>query len=215
MALLRRNARARAKQQGQMCLLAPERRRFDARWRGNAPADCFEQLADEARRRPVGVMLSSIGTSQGRRPADGWGDDRRHEHAARARAAEGGRAAGCPRCGQRSQQRSTVARTLATRPRQANPTGLPSRHCGVQRPRPKLLRHLTLGDLQAYQDSLQHLATASQARRLSSIKSLLSFGQKTGYLSVNVGAAIFLPKIKQTLAERILAEDEVLRMLAL
>ena len=81
----------------------------------------------------------------------------------------------------------------------------------VQKP----LRQLTLGELQSYQDSLQHLATASQARRLSSIKSLLSFGQKTGYLTLNVGAAIFLPKIKQTLAERILAEDDVLRMLAL
>jgi integrase/recombinase XerD len=72
-----------------------------------------------------------------------------------------------------------------------------------------------LGDLQAYQDSLRHLAAASQARRLSAIKSLLSFGHKTGYLAFNVGAAIFLPKIRQTLAERILAEEDVLRMLAL
>jgi hypothetical protein len=63
----------------------------------------------------------------------------------------------------------------------------------VQKP----LRQLTLGELQSYQDSLQHLATASQARRLSSIKSLLSFGQKTGYLTLNVGAAIFLPKINR------------------
>jgi site-specific recombinase XerD len=69
--------------------------------------------------------------------------------------------------------------------------------------------------VQAYQDSLAGLATASQARRLSSVKSLLSFGHKTGYLAVNVGAPIRLPKIKQRLAERILSEDDVLQMLAL
>ena len=81
----------------------------------------------------------------------------------------------------------------------------------TQRP----LRQVMLNDLQAYQDSLAHLATASQARRLSAVKSLLSFGQKTGYLTLNVGAAVFLPKIKQTLAERILSEDDVLQMIAL
>src|SRR4051812_41615394 len=35
------------------------------------------------------------------------------------------------------------------------------------------LRHVTLGDLQAYQDSLAALAPTTQARRLSAIKSLL------------------------------------------
>jgi integrase/recombinase XerD len=79
----------------------------------------------------------------------------------------------------------------------------------------KPLRLVTLNDLQAFQGSLAHLATATQARRLSSIKSLFTFAQKTGYLTVNAGAAIFLPKIRQTLAERILSEDDVMRMLAL
>jgi integrase/recombinase XerD len=78
----------------------------------------------------------------------------------------------------------------------------------------KPLRDVTLGDLQAFQDSLNHLATASQARRLSAIKSLLSFGQKTGFLTLNVGAAIFLPRIRRTLAEKILSEDDVLHMIA-
>ena len=73
----------------------------------------------------------------------------------------------------------------------------------------------TLDDLQAYQNSLAHLATASQARRLSAVKSLLSFGHKTGYLALNVGAAVFLPKVKQTLAERIMSEDNVLHMIAM
>src|SRR5689334_22982254 len=44
----------------------------------------------------------------------------------------------------------------------------------VQKP----LRQITLGDLQAYQDSLAPLAPASQARRLSAVKSLLSFGHR-------------------------------------
>ena len=47
---------------------------------------------------------------------------------------------------------------------------------------PAPLRQLTLGDLQAYQDTLQKLAPTTQARRLSAIKSLLSFGQRTGFL---------------------------------
>lgn len=81
----------------------------------------------------------------------------------------------------------------------------------AQRP----LRAVTLGDMQAFQDTLASLATASQARRLSAVKSLLSFGHKTGYLPVNVAAAIRLPKVKQTLAERILDVDAVLHMLAL
>ncbi len=81
----------------------------------------------------------------------------------------------------------------------------------VQRP----LHAVTLGGVQGFQDTLKTLATATEARRLSAVKSLLSFGHKTGYLAVNVGAAIRLPKVKGTLAERILGIDDVLRMLAL
>jgi integrase/recombinase XerD len=76
------------------------------------------------------------------------------------------------------------------------------------------LRQVSLSDLQAYQDSLAALAPTTQARRLSSVKSLLSFGQRTGFLAVNVGAAIRLPKAKQTLSERILDVDAVLHLLA-
>ncbi len=81
----------------------------------------------------------------------------------------------------------------------------------AQRP----LHAVTLGDMQAFQDTLANLATATQARRLSAVKSLLSFGHRTGYLPVNVGAAIRLPRVKGTLAERILDVDAVLHMLAL
>jgi site-specific recombinase XerD len=77
------------------------------------------------------------------------------------------------------------------------------------------LQAVTLGDVQAFQDTLATLAPATEARRLSAVKSLLSFGHKTGYLAVNVGAAIRLPPVKQTLAERILDVDAVLHLLAL
>jgi integrase/recombinase XerD len=99
----------------------------------------------------------------------------------------------------------------AAKTQRAYATDIASFLAFVQKP----LHRVTLNDLQAYQDSLANLATASQARRLSSVKSLLTFAQKTGYLTLNVGAAIFLPKVKQTLAERILCEDDVLNMLAL
>ena len=81
----------------------------------------------------------------------------------------------------------------------------------VRRP----LRQVPLGDVQGYKDSLAPLAIASQARKLSAVKSLLSFGHELGYLVFNVGAPVKLPAVKQTLAERILSEDAVLHMLAL
>jgi integrase/recombinase XerD len=79
----------------------------------------------------------------------------------------------------------------------------------------KPLQGVTLGDLQAYQDRLAAQSTASQSRRISSVKSLLTFGHRVGYLVVNVGAAVSAPPVKQTLSERILTEEEVLRVIAL
>src|SRR6266849_2642909 len=52
-------------------------------------------------------------------------------------------------------------------------------------------------------------------RTLAAVKSLLSCGQRVGYLPMNVGAAVKLPPRKDTLAERILTEADVHRMLAL
>jgi len=67
---------------------------------------------------------------------------------------------------------------------------------------------VTLGDLQAFADALaqQDLAPSSRVRTLAAIKSLLAFGQRTGYLPLNVGAALKLPPKKDRLAERILSE---------
>lgn len=77
----------------------------------------------------------------------------------------------------------------------------------------KPLREVTVGDVQAFQDALSGLATASQARRISAVKSLVTFGHTLGYLPFNVAAPVKAPAIKQTLAERILDEDSVLSMI--
>ena len=79
----------------------------------------------------------------------------------------------------------------------------------------KPLRMVTVGDVQAFSDSLAHLADASRARSLSAIKSLFSYGHRIGYLAFNVGAPVRLPRLKDTLAERILAEEVVLNMISL
>lgn len=79
----------------------------------------------------------------------------------------------------------------------------------------KPLQAVTLGDVQAFADTLTSRAPASQARVLSAVKSLLSFGHRLGYLPYDVGRPVRLPTIKFTLAERILAEPELQRLLAL
>jgi len=78
----------------------------------------------------------------------------------------------------------------------------------------KRLSQVTVDDLQAFEESLSNLSPASRYRKLAAIKSLLSFGQKIGYLPVNVGAAMRLRKPKDTLDDRILSEVDVLRMIA-
>jgi integrase/recombinase XerD len=56
-------------------------------------------------------------------------------------------------------------------------------------------------------------AKASQALKLSAVKSLLAFGQETGFLRFNVGAACKAPTPENKLAERILSEEDALRVL--
>jgi hypothetical protein len=68
----------------------------------------------------------------------------------------------------------------------------------------KPIAALTLVDLQAWMGSLAELAPASRARKIGAVKSLLSFGERTGYLPFNVGAAVRVPPVKNILAERIL-----------
>lgn len=79
----------------------------------------------------------------------------------------------------------------------------------------KALAQVTLQDVQDFADSLSGLSLASQGRTLAAVKSLLAFAHKTGYLRFNVGAAVRCPKLKDTLAERILEEEQLQRILAL
>ncbi len=79
----------------------------------------------------------------------------------------------------------------------------------------KPLPAVTLADLQIFADSLGQLAPTSRYRILSAVKSLLAFGHRIGYLPFDVGRALRLPAIRSRLAERILPEAEVHRLLSL
>jgi site-specific recombinase XerC len=76
----------------------------------------------------------------------------------------------------------------------------------------KPLRATYLSDLQRYADSLVG-APATRGRRLKTLKSLLSFATRMGYLPFNAGAAINGPALQQKLAERILSERQVFALL--
>lgn len=81
----------------------------------------------------------------------------------------------------------------------------------VQKP----LRAVTLGDIQAYGLGLTHVAAVTAARRLSAVKSLFKLAHRIGYLPFDVGAPIQLPAVKNTLAGRILTEEQTLRLLGM
>ncbi len=77
------------------------------------------------------------------------------------------------------------------------------------------LNEIHLNDLQEYADTLSYMKPASKARALKAIKSLFTFAERTGYLQFNVGAAVRLPKVKRKLAERILSEEQVQKIIAM
>jgi integrase/recombinase XerD len=79
----------------------------------------------------------------------------------------------------------------------------------------KELRQVTLADLQRFADSLGDLAEATRYRCLSAVKSLFAFGHLLGYFSFDVGRVLRLPAVRQRLAEKILPEAELHRMLSL
>ena len=89
-----------------------------------------------------------------------------------------------------------------------------ARFCSVAR---KPLPAVTLADLQRFADSLDTdtLASASRYRIMSAVKSLLAFGHRLGYLTFDVGRALRLPAVRSRLAERILPEADVHRILNL
>ena len=81
----------------------------------------------------------------------------------------------------------------------------------------KTLHRITLGDLQEYAGQLVEsgLEPSSVYRSISAVKSLFAFGHRLGYLPFDVARPLRLPALRETLAERILDEADVLRMIAL
>ena len=77
------------------------------------------------------------------------------------------------------------------------------------------LAAVRVGDLQAYLATLADRAPATRANAAAALKSLFSFAQETGYVRFNIGKAVKAPSVKNTLAERIMAEGDALRMIAL
>lgn len=74
------------------------------------------------------------------------------------------------------------------------------------------LRTMKVVDLQGWTSELSG-SLSSQVRRIGAIKSLLTFGQETGYLTFNVGKVVKPPPLPNKLAERILSEREAAAVL--
>ena len=74
---------------------------------------------------------------------------------------------------------------------------------------------LTLADLQGWREHLQQQGQAASSinRRLAAVRSLLTFGQRTGYLQFNVGAAVRPLPQADRLAARILPERDTLNLI--
>lgn len=69
-----------------------------------------------------------------------------------------------------------------------------------------------MGDLQDY-IAARPGSSATVALTAAALKSLFAFAQEVGYLRFNIGAAVKVPPIKNTLAERIMAEADALLMI--
>jgi integrase/recombinase XerD len=80
----------------------------------------------------------------------------------------------------------------------------------------KPLRAITLDDLQAFSVELaKELAPISVGRTLAAVRSLMRFATRSGHLAKNVAADLNLPRPENCLAERILGEEDVRRIIAL
>ncbi len=81
----------------------------------------------------------------------------------------------------------------------------------------KSLHQTTLGDLQQYAARLigSGRKATSACRTMSAVKSLFAFGHRLGYLPFDVARPLRLPALRESLAQRILEETDVLRMIAL
>ena len=78
----------------------------------------------------------------------------------------------------------------------------------------KGLRELKLEDIQMWSSSLEMRYSATTVKnKVNAVKSLLSFGQKIGYLQFNVGSAVTTPNAKDSLSARILTHEDVVKLI--
>lgn len=77
----------------------------------------------------------------------------------------------------------------------------------------KSLAEVTIADLQAYIAGLGDMAPASIGLAVAAVKSLYAFGQRSGMLANNPTTLLHAPPVKNVLAERILEEADVHRMI--
>jgi len=79
------------------------------------------------------------------------------------------------------------------------------------------LRQVTLAELQGYADALDDagLKPATRRRLLASVKSLFSFGHKLGFLPFDTARPLRVPPMRDDLAERLIDEPLLLRMIEL
>jgi integrase/recombinase XerD len=79
---------------------------------------------------------------------------------------------------------------------------------------PKPLREVVLRDIQGWGLAMEAIhKPASVARRLSAVRSLFAFAHRIGYLQWNVAAAVTTPPVEDKLAQRILTEDQMAKLL--
>ncbi|MCJ2098435.1 tyrosine-type recombinase/integrase [Methylobacterium sp. E-046] len=76
----------------------------------------------------------------------------------------------------------------------------------------KPLGSVRMSDLQDYIVARPG-SSATKALTAAALKSLFAFAQEVGFLRFNIGAAVKVPPIKNTLAERIMAEADALLMI--
>ena len=79
----------------------------------------------------------------------------------------------------------------------------------------KPLRAVTAQDVQRYMEHLERLelAPASQARALSTVRSLFAFALKTGYVPFNVTQVIEMPKVASTTEFNFITRDDAQALL--
>ncbi len=78
----------------------------------------------------------------------------------------------------------------------------------------KPLADVVIEDLQLWQRRLELTDRPSTvANKIRAIKSLFSYAVKIGYLETNIGSYIKCPRVKEKLAERILSEEDCLKLI--